>query len=103
MTDADRTSPVVVVHERNGDTAVCWYPDPSSAHYPGSAALHATAAGVRVAGYLTDVPRGWVDAAVRAHELLKADPGADMTRLATHRNAGPSNGPLVPADHPSER
>lgn len=96
MTAPDLTSPVVVVREYGGVTQVGWYPDLNTAAYPARASLTATAAGVTVAGYLTDVPPGWVDAARRAHEQLKADPGADMSRLATHASVGPSNGPLKP-------
>jgi hypothetical protein len=94
MPDPDLTSPVVVVREYGGVTQVGWYTDLATAAYPAKAVLTATAAGVVVAGYLTDVPPGWVDAARRAHDVLKADPGADMGRLATHAPVGPSNGPL---------
>lgn len=93
----DNTSPVVVVRtDNNGNTAASWYPDLDAAHYPGNAALVATPAGVTVAGYLTDIPAGWVEAARRAHDQLKTDPAADLGRLATHYHDGPSNGPLKP-------
>lgn len=93
------TDPVVTVS--GGE--VRWFTSLAAAAHPGSAPLVATAAGVVVRGYLTDLPAGWVDAAVRAHETLSADPGADLSMMATHRNSGPPNGPLVPADRASER
>jgi hypothetical protein len=68
----------------------------AAAAYPASALLTADARGVLVIGYLTDLPASWVTAATQAHERLKAEPGRDMTGLATHRPSGPSNGPLVP-------
>lgn len=97
MTD-DRTGPVVVVRRPSAGTAVSWYRDLAAASYPGKGLVVATAAGVTVPGYITDLPRGWVDAAIRAHEQLKADPAADMSRLATHQHVGPANGPLRPVE-----
>ena len=93
------TDPVVTVSRG----AVRWFTSLAAAAHPGSAPLVATAAGVVVNGYLTDLPAGWVDAAVRAHKTLAADPGADLGLMATHRNAGPPNGPLVPVGVHSER
>lgn len=63
------------------------------------AMLSASRNGVSVhAEYLTDVPQEWIDAARAAHAELAADRGADMRRLATHRNRGFGNGPLVPVE-----
>lgn len=45
---------------------------------------------------LTDVPDEWIAAARAAHTELKTNRSADLRRLATHVNRGPSNGPLVP-------
>ena len=95
MTEA--TDPVVTVaNTRSHGQVVRWFRDLPAAHYPASAPLTADARGVAVSGYLTDLPPGWVEAAVRAHDTLKANPAADLTMMATHVNRGPSNGPLLP-------
>jgi hypothetical protein len=92
------TDPVVTVTPDQGDTVVRWYRTVADAAFPGGALLEASMRGARVSGWLTDVPAGWVDAAVRAHHALREDPLRDMTALATHRHDGPANGPLVPVD-----
>jgi hypothetical protein len=93
------TDPVVTVALEQGSTVVRWYRTVADAAFPGGALLEASMRGVRASGWLTDIPAGWVDAAVRAHHTLRSDPLRDMTALATHRNDGPPNGPLVPVDH----
>lgn len=95
MTDA--TDPVVTVAvTRSHGQIIRWFWDLAAAEHPASALLTASQRGVTVTGYLTDLPPGWVDAAVRAHATLKADPKADLSMMATHVNRGPSNGPLIP-------
>jgi len=79
-------------------TVVRWYRDLADAqtYRP---ILAASRAGVMAPyGYLTDIPPEWMQAATQAHETLRRDPGADMSRLATHVNQGPANGPLVPVE-----
>ncbi len=100
MSELERTDPVVVVTAgRPGHgQQVRWFLNVEDATRPAGARLTATARGVAVAGYLTDVPDGWVDAAVRAHRRLHADPRVDLQGMATHYNRGPSNGPLVPVE-----
>ena len=91
------TDPVVTVTGRPADGQVVrWFVTPADAGHPGSAPLVATRRGVVVTGYLTDLPPGWVDAARRAHEQLRAEPYADLGKLATHYYAGAGNGPLLP-------
>ncbi len=90
------TDPVVTVtaDPGGGGQVVRWFLTPADATHPGNAPLTATARGVAATGYLTDLPAGWVDAARRAHEQLRANPYADLSRLATHRYGPPGNGPL---------
>jgi hypothetical protein len=79
-------------------TVVRWHHTLSAAetHRP---AISASRRGVAVqAEYLTDLPPEWVAAATAAYETLRRTPRADMRHLATHRNRGPSNGPLVPVE-----
>ncbi len=91
------TDPVVTVTGRPEDGQVIrWFVTPADATLPGQAPLTATTRGVTAAGYLTDLPAGWVDAARRAHEQLRANPYADLSRLATHYYEPPGNGPLRP-------
>lgn len=90
--------PVVIVTKAGGGDVVRWHRTPEEATRPGEPLIEATVRGVRVPGWLTDVPAGWVEAAVRAHHTLRSDPERDMTGLATHRHDGPSNGPLVAVD-----
>lgn len=62
-------------------------------------AVSASRRGVAIhAEYLTDVPAEWVTSATRAYETLRRAPRADMKHLATHRNRGVMNGPLVPVE-----
>lgn len=93
------TDPVVTV----SGGVVSWFTSLDAARKVWPAPLCATAAGVVVTGYLTDLPPGWVDAACRAHAVLKSDPDADLSMMATHRSAGAPSGALVPADRLSER
>lgn len=97
------TDPVVTVGTDQGNTVIRWYRTVADAAFPGGALVEASMRGARVSGWLTDVPAGWVDAAVRAHHALREDPQRDMTPLATHRHDGPANGLLVPVDRMSER
>ncbi len=91
------TDPVVTVTGQPADGQVVrWFRSPADATRPGSAPLTATARGVAAAGYLTDVPAGWVDAARRVYEQLRANPYTDLSRLATHYYEPPGNGPLRP-------
>jgi hypothetical protein len=65
--------------------------------------LSASRNGVTVhAEFLTGIPDEWVATAKAAYRELAARRDADVRRLATHRNDGFSNGPLVPV-LPSER
>jgi hypothetical protein len=97
MTDSDVPEPVVTVTGYDHGQQVRWFWTAKAATYPASAPLTADARGVLVVGYLNDLPVGWVDAAVRAHERLKADPEADLGGMATHQPTGVPNGPLAPA------
>ena len=100
LTPLALTDPVVVVTPgRPGHgQQVRWFLNVEEATRPAGARLVATARGVAVGGYLTDLPGGWVDAAVRAHRRLHADPRTDLRPMATHYNRGPANGPLVPVE-----
>jgi (2Fe-2S) ferredoxin len=90
------TAPVIMVKKVGHDTTVFWYRTVKDATI-NRAVLSASARGVRVEGsvYLTTVPQKWVGAAAEAHEVLKANPYADVSHLATHRHGGGvSNGPI---------
>lgn len=93
------SDPVITVKATIMDgTVVRWHRNLNAAeiHLPTLSASHN---GVMVHGeYLTDVPDTWITAAREAHETLRADRDADMTHLATHRNRGFPNGPLVPVE-----
>lgn len=89
--------PVVTVNATIMDGQVArWYRTVADAQNM-SPVLSASRNGVMVhASYLTGIPDEWVAAAKAAHRELVASRSADVRRLATHRNEGFGNGPLVP-------
>lgn len=95
------SSVVTVTSNDIEGTVVRWHHDLASAvnHHP---ALSASQHGVHYQGPLNEVPQDWIDAAIVAWETLRADPGADMTRLATHAQRvvlGSPSGPLEPVEN----
>jgi hypothetical protein len=79
------TQPTVTVEDAYGrpGRAVRWH-HPAAAPTPdGPPVLTATPRGVYVTGNLAHIPDGWVQAARRAHNLLAADPAADLRWIAT--------------------
>lgn len=87
--------PVVLVNRFGDETVVRWFKDLWSAER-NHVILSATEKGVRVYGaYLHEIPDAWLDNASAAYQSLSKDRHADVSHLATHRNRGPMNGPLV--------
>lgn len=79
----------------DGYSMVRWFRDLWSAernHHVLSVSAH----GITVGSNLIEIPSQWLDKAKEVHSLLLEDPRADVSHFATHRNSGPSNGPLVP-------
>lgn len=91
------TEPVILVSTTpSGVRLVRWFPDLWSAER-NHVTLTASALGVSAHGqYLTDIPSAWIEAAMLAWRALSADPGADVSHMATHVNSVTSNGPLIP-------
>lgn len=91
------TQPVIMVKTTLMDGPVLrWYRniDAATIH---RGVLSASRNGVLVENgeYLTNVPPEWVHAARTVHAVLSADPRADVSHMATHRNGhGLSNGPI---------
>ena len=89
--------PVVIVTTTVTDgTVVRWHRDVRAAelHRP---VLSASRNGVAVhAEYLTCIPDEWVDAAKRAHKMLRDVRGANLGHLATHHVRGLGAGPVEP-------
>jgi hypothetical protein len=96
MTEPMSGAPVVMVFPTIMDgTVVRWYRTVAAAenHRP---VLSASRNGVMVhAEYLTSIPDAWVDSAKTTYMRLERDRNADVRHLATHRNQGPSNGPIA--------
>lgn len=100
-TSNDDVQPVVIVR-RTGvdDQLVMWHLTVGDATTAGTQVLTASATGVRTGPGVTvdEVPEAWLAAAMDAAAALAADPRADVSRFATHRNDVVENGPLVPID-----
>ena len=75
-------------------TVVRWYHNENAVEY-GREMVSASRNGVRVNGYLTDVPGDVLSAAQQAYETLRRDDRTDISHLATHRRRG-LFGPLEP-------
>lgn len=86
---------IVTVSPTIMDGAVVrWYSSEDAVEY-GREMCSASRNGVRVNGYLTDVPADVLSAAQQAYESLRRDDRTDVGHLATHRRRG-LFGPLVP-------
>ncbi|MFG1659055.1 hypothetical protein ACGFIY_21235 [Micromonospora chersina] len=68
-------------------TVVRWYSSEDAVEY-GREMCSASRNGVRVNGYLTDVPADVLAAAQQAYEALRRDDRTDVGHLATHRQRG---------------
>lgn len=85
------SAPVVTATHTIMDGLVLrWYASLAAAEYGGRECLSASRNGVMIHGnvYLHDLPDEWVEAARRAHELLRAGKDAEARKLATHEAKG---------------